>query len=254
MRGTLNPVTLMRRIAKLFRRRKCARQYGSSFARSADFRLPEYITLHGIRHKLVVPDENGVKIAFIELLLDDCYRCRELVGSPEPVSTILDIGANVGLFGLAARSMFPCAELHAYEPNPFLEHYLKTQSESATFHYFMEAVGAKRGSVSLDFNADSVRTRSTVDVAGTIPQVSFHDALSRLGGDVDLVKMDCEGAEWDIFRDNDSWRRVRHLSMEYHLWPDHTHQDILTVIRSLGFRIRSHDPADTCGLLSASRP
>ncbi len=117
----------------------------------------------------------------------------------------------------------------------------------------MEAVGLENGRVSRDFNTDSVQTRSKNDNAGKIPQSSFREALARLGGDVDLVKMDCEGAEWDIFEDRDSWKRVQHLSMEYHLWPDHTHNEVLEVVRHLGFQVREYKPIDNFGLIIASR-
>ncbi len=165
----------------------------------------------------------------------------------------MDIGANVGLFGVAARNAFPAAQIHAYEPNPYLEQYLAVQAKSANFSYFMEAVGLENGRVSLDFNTDSVQTRSKNDNAGKIPQSSFREALARLGGDVDLVKMDCEGAEWDIFEDRDSWKRVQHLSMEYHLWPYHTHNEVFEVVKHLGFQVREYKPIDNFGLLIASR-
>ena len=52
---------------------------------------------------------------------------------------------------------------------------------------------------------------------GPIPQLPFADAVGRLGF-VDVLKLDCEGAEWDIFSDPSPWTQVRSLVMEYHLW------------------------------------
>lgn len=179
--------------------------------------LPESINMSGKVQHLYLPDEHGIKVAFVDLLLDDCYGCSALSKSGDPVNTILDIGANVGLFGIAARHYFPSAKIHAYEPNFMFEKYLKVQANSAGVDYYMEAVGKNKGRVNLDFNPDSVQSRSSENEAGSIPQITLREALDRIGGEVDLLKMDCEGAEWEMFADTENWKRVRNLSMEYHL-------------------------------------
>ena len=243
---------VVHRVLQLLKRRKVAAKLGVAFERCASFRLPGKMNINGQLQDIHMPNENGVRVAFIEILLDDCYRCRKLARYSQPVNTVLDIGANVGLFGIAARDAFPAAQIQAYEPNPHLEQYLAVQAKTANFRYFMEAIGLENGSVSLDFNVDSVQTRSMPDETGRIPRVAFREAIGRLGGSVDLVKMDCEGAEWAILKDTDSWDRIKHLSMEYHLWPDHTHDEVLDVVRSLGFLVREHSPSDNFGLLIAS--
>jgi FkbM family methyltransferase len=242
--------TLLGRLRVLFTRRARARNWGISFQRAASFVVPDSVILAGERHSLFVPFENGVRVAFLELLLDDCYGLREL---SHDVTTILDIGANVGLFGLAARRAFPKAVIHAYEPNLRLEDYLKNQARIARFTYFMEAVGLDRGFVTLDDHEDSVQTRSHRDAAGLVPQVPFKAAIQRLGGTVDLVKMDCEGAEWEILKDRHTWRHVRCLSMEYHLWSSHTHEEAHHLVQALGFLVRKQVPFTGFGLLQASR-
>ncbi len=231
-------------------RRKAAARFGIKFDRSTHFHLPAEIVIRGDRHRLWLPDEHGIKIAFVELLLDDCYGCRRI---SKPVKTILDIGANVGLFGLMAREIFPDAVIHAYEPNPNLEPYLKHQAKIGSFECFMEAVGLDHGKVSLTFAADSVQTRSFNDQAGDIKQTAFREIIRRIGDSVDLVKMDCEGTEWPLFQDVESWSRVRHLSLEYHLWPGCSEKEALDKVRALGFYIRYHKPLDGFGLIWASR-
>ena len=44
-------------------------------------------------------------------------------------STILDIGANVGMFSLSYASMFKKAEIHCFEPVPFIYKYLRKNLE-----------------------------------------------------------------------------------------------------------------------------
>lgn len=246
---------MLDRIRLLFARRKRARSIGVVFKRSANFQTPRTMILVGKEVALAVPDEHGIKMAFIDLILDDCYGCHALAAKREKISTVLDIGANVGLFDLMAREFFPDATIHAYEPNPDLERYLSVQAAASGTRYFMEAVGREEGAITLGLSEESVQRRSIPDQKGRIPQISFRTAIERIGGKVDLLKIDCEGAEWDMFDDAESWKHVRHVSMEYHLFSGHTHAEAGAVMRGLGYRIDSHSfsPLADFGLLTASR-
>jgi FkbM family methyltransferase len=239
------------RLTRLFLRRSRARSLGIGFQRSAGFEMPQRIQLAGQWRPLSLPAENGVRVAFVDLLLDDCYGLRRLKSAPR---TIVDVGAHVGLFGVAARALFPHAQIHAYEPNPHLEDHLKVQSQTASFTYSMCAVGLTEGHVSLDYQADSVQTRARADQCGTIAQVAFSEIVSRSGGTIDFLKLDCEGAEWEIFRDRAAWEHVNNLGMEYHLWPNHSHDEVAQTVRSLGLSItRQKRSAESFGLLWAGR-
>jgi FkbM family methyltransferase len=245
---------MINRLITLLKRKQAAARLGISFNRSASFRVPDSIRLNGATQTIHLPDENGVKVAFIELLLDDCYGCRELQQRSESIQTVLDIGGNVGLFSIAARSAFPNATIHCYEPNAMLESYLSTQASVGTFEYFLEAVGSESGTITLSLNADSVQTRSFVAANGNVPRTAFRDAIHRLGGKVDFLKMDCEGAEWEIFNDKESWRHVNNLSMEYHLFDEaQTEQRVRACVDGLGFQIVKFHPIGNFGLLMATR-
>ena len=148
------------RILNFFQRKARAKRLGIQFQRAATFKIPNSIVIDGDRKLLSLPDEEGIKVAFVEIFLDDCYGLKQLSSS---IQKVLDIGANVGLFSVAARRQFPQALIHAYEPNPYLENYLQIQAHNVGFDYFMEAVGLSEGKVSLEFNADSVLTRSRVE-------------------------------------------------------------------------------------------
>ena len=242
---------LLKKLFQLIRRKNRARKLGIQFNRVATFQLPKSLIIQGKRQPLNLPCEKGMDGEFIEVLLDDCYGVEQL--SP-PIHKILDIGANVGLFPLLARNQFPQALIHAYEPNPHLECHLKTQSAAANFEYFLEAVGSEDGKVELDLREVSGKTRSQVAEKGDIPMIAFRKTIERLGGYVDLAKVDCEGAEWLLFQDRDAWQSVRNLSLEYHLWSGHTHLETRLVIESLGFQIKQQIPIDNwSGLILASQ-
>ena len=86
---------------------------------------------------------------------------------------VLDIGANIGFFAIAARGYFPEALIHAYEPNPRIIPYLDQQSRIANFKYFPEAVGSVDGRVNLLDSGDSNQARTQTIEDGLINQVSF---------------------------------------------------------------------------------
>jgi FkbM family methyltransferase len=240
-----------KKVIRLLQRQNRARKLGIKFNRVADFNLPDDLIVLGNRQNVNLPSEKGMDGEFIEVLLDDCYGVEQL---SESLIKIIDIGANVGLFPIAARNRFPQAVIHAYEANPNLEKYLKHQSQIANFEYFMEAVGVQDGKVTLDIREVSGKTRSSVSENGDIPMISFKRAIERIGDRVDLAKVDCEGAEWLLFEDIDTWQLVQNLSLEYHLWFGHSHTETRQVIENLGFQIKKQIPIDKWyGLILASR-
>ncbi|XZN88821.1 MAG: FkbM family methyltransferase [Microcoleus sp.] len=244
-------IMLFTKIVRLLKRKIRAKKLGIKFPRVAKFNLPDSLIVQGKTQPLKLPSEKGMDGEFIEVLLDDCYGLEQL---PPSLLKIIDVGANVGLFSIAARNRFPQAVIHAYEANPNLEKYLQNQSQIASFAYFMEAIGARDGKVVLDIREVSGKTRSTVTENGDIPMVSFKRAIDRIGGKVDLAKIDCEGAEWPLFEDKEIWQFVENLSLEYHLWSGHTHAETRQVIESLGFKIKKQIPIDKWyGLILASR-
>jgi hypothetical protein len=101
------------RLAQLFRRHRNARRWGVHFVRAKSFtKMPDAVRFEGRTIALDMPKEEGQLTAFVEILLDDCYRLREVSAIAE-ISTVLDVGANAGLFSIAARCVFPGASIHA---------------------------------------------------------------------------------------------------------------------------------------------
>jgi FkbM family methyltransferase len=241
---------ILSRIYKFFVRKKNARKFGIRFSGSSNFKLPEKIILNGKWESVSFPNEHGIKVAFIELLLDDCYCCMEV---KKPIKTILDIGSNVGLFGLSARKFFPGATIHSYEPNKSLEPFIKINSLAANSKYFLQAVGKVNGWVNLITESESVLTRSALNQYGNTKQTSLRNAIKKIGGWVDFLKIDCEGAEWDMFDDYSIWKSVGYLSMEYHLLDIHSRMEIENKVKDLGFTILKHKPSHGFGLIFASR-
>jgi FkbM family methyltransferase len=228
-------------------------RYGLVVGRINRFRLPNRMWIGRHRVNVMFPNEAGVREAFVEVILSDVYGLdRPRSGA---CSTVLDIGANVGIFCLAARKVHPAALIHAYEPNSDLEPYLTAQVAATNAQWFREAVGAAEGRGSLQTAiGESVLTRVVSDPSGTVPVVSLSAAVERLGR-VDFAKIDCEGSEWALFDDPSPWQLIRELAVEYHQRGALGEDAALARLRELGFtpwRV-SPGPAPGYGVILATR-
>src|SRR5438105_2293274 len=243
--------SLLARLSQHQNRRRAAAALGFTFKRSREFEAPSCLCVMGHEHDLHLPSNRGTQIAFLDILLDDCYGLRDF---PDGVVSVLDIGAHAGLFSLAARMRFPRAEIHAYEPNPEMLPFLHPQSRMGNFCVFPEAVGLTSGQVRIVGGEDSVHAKVVPDPESNIKCTSFADAIARLLKTPILVKLDCEGAEREIVRDTIPWQRVEYLTMEYHLWAGYTLIELGRQIESLGFVIKSlTNTENTFGILIAQR-
>ena len=239
------------RAITLLRRARRARTLGTRFGGAASFGVPDRIVVAGKALLLHLPVDRGTRNAFIDIMLDDCYGLERL---PDDVATVVDVGCHAGLFSIAARRRWPRASIHAYEPNQALREHWSAHASQADFSVFPEAVGFSAGFVSLVPGEDSVHTRTGENGQGEVPRIAFAEALARLGERIDVVKLDCEGAEWEILQDAESWRGVRFLTMEFHLWAGYSLAQLHERLHTLGLGVASHrfGGADF-GILTASR-
>ena len=249
---------ILQKVSQLITRRKKAQQWGIEFNRVKDFKIPEFLKLEGKEVEIDLPvSEAGMLAEFVEIILDDCYQLKSWKKKLNPDAKILDIGGNVGLFSLAARQFFPQATIHAYEPNSSLEKHLSHQAKIANFDYSLQALGAKDGQIRLQFSekGSSCNTVSIFDEEGDVPMMALSKAIDNLGGHVDLVKCDCEGAEWELFEASNVWDKVDNITMEYHLYQKkHTLEKLKQTITRLGFNIQYLQPTNQYyGNLIASR-
>jgi FkbM family methyltransferase len=134
---------------------------------------------------------------------------------------ILDVGANIGLFGVYALGRWPEARITSFEPDPdnfrVLDLTVGANQREGSWDDVPAAVSDADGV--LEFapgdGAKSHLSPSAADEATiTVPAVDFFD---RLGDGVDLVKMDIEGGEWQILADPRlATAPVRVIRLEWH--------------------------------------
>lgn len=205
------------------------------------FNVPSRVFLAGRYLSLALPEEDDLDADFIECFLRNCYGLGRGLGK---VRTILDIGAHAGFFAMAARAHYPEAIIHSYEPNPRIFPILASNGSAVNVRVFAEAVGAREGSVTVVDTgpSDEARILKCHGENQSIRQVPLETAVRRIGGTVDLLKLNCEGAEWEILSPCDFWPLVRNIRMEYHLYDGGSVEEMMSKIAELGFRVSRVDP------------
>lgn len=230
-------------------------KYGVIFFKSSDF-APSKIKINGQVVRLCCPrgEESALNYELISIFYEDCYGLRTL---PDGIETIVDVGGNIGLFSLASRSFFPKATIHTYEPNSEVQSFLTSHLKGMDIQVFPDAVGRLEGQVEIVKGKDSLHTTTCDMGSGSVRQIAINEVVRRIGGRVHLLKLDCEGAEWAIFDDEQFWDKVDNIVMEYHLFAKENGSilDLLDLIKKKGFRVSHFHENQSLkwGMLHATR-
>ncbi len=225
---------MIHRIFLFMKRFLRARRYGVFFPGTSRFSPPHRIRLGAREVTLSFPDEIGLRSDFINVILDDEYGLHNM---PFALERVLDVGANIGLFSIWCAHHFPNATIHAYEPNPRILPDTRHNLEGTGVTLFPFCLGKEAGFAKMIDPSESRRAQTVDHADGNIRIITLHEAVQRMGGAVDLLKLDAEGAEWALFENKQGFEHVRLIRMEYHLAGARTHADFISAVKSLGFRV-----------------
>jgi FkbM family methyltransferase len=161
-----------------------------------------------------------------------------------PVRVIVDAGANTGMETVRMRHFFPQARVLAIEAST--ENYHMLVRNVAEDKGFVETLhnGVWSSEIGLrlqpgDGNeAFSVRPAEPNEPAD-LQAIGMNAVLERVGGEIDILKMDIEGSEYEVFCKNTDW--VDHVKAFVFECPDHDHPGASTQI----FRTLAQLPFDT---------
>lgn len=154
---------------------------------------------------------------------------------------IVDIGANIGVFSLYA-SQAGAQKIFAFEPSPaayaILCKNVRDNGLSGIIHpYNLAVLDVDDKKVSIPTSSSPYNQIDLEHMQGNtvthaqVATISLASILNKNNlADVDVLKMDCEGAEYPILLNADSslLARIREITMEYHIGPvdklaDHLH-------------------------------
>jgi FkbM family methyltransferase len=139
---------------------------------------------------------------------DEYAPPREFPVAREAVHTVLDIGANVGVTALYFSQIFPNARIYAFEPAPDNFAVLaKNVANCDRIRAFNFGLGANDATLELyasdnpvNFGGYSLHAAGSDTSRKVSIQVrSVKSVLQEIAVEsVDVIKIDTEGAEWDI--------------------------------------------------------
>jgi FkbM family methyltransferase len=217
-----------------------------------------------------VPD--SLYQVFKEIFMEDFYEIDDLVKKLPKQPVIIDVGANAGFFNILIHSKIPEARIFSYEPMPAnIELFKKSIADNALLQkialHQKAVTGSEKGSIDL-FTAD---TEDNTVVSSVYP--SFHglnnkkisvaaESLTSIitNNDlstVDLLKLDCEGSEYDILYNTNALAlaKVRMMVIEVHQLDDKQNniEQLDKYLQSIGYTTRYSPVQEGCYYMEAIR-
>lgn len=171
---------------------------------------------------------------FKEIFMADVYNIEALRRVLPDDPLVIDIGANAGFFDILLLSKIKNAQIYAYEPlSSNIERMRSIASSNRRFDKSViinpfAVTGTSCETLRLfardtEDNQVVASTLKDFDIANTkelwIPAISFSEIMARISkAKIDLLKMDCEGSEYDIILNTppDVVRRVQRMLIEVH--------------------------------------
>lgn len=224
----------MKRYVQFVERFLRARRYGIRFRGMSHTVFPARMKFGGAMREMQWSDEPLAMANFVNVVLDDEYGLRGFKRAP---AAIVDVGANIGKFCNWARDCFPDAVIHGYEPSPETARMARHNTQHPRTVIYEEGVAAHRARADIVELGASTLSRTSPSSEGAVQLIDFATVIERIGGRIDLLKVDCEGAEWDFMRDPQAFANVGCVRMEYHLVDGKTIDDVRQLAADLGFRL-----------------
>jgi FkbM family methyltransferase len=183
-----------------------------------------------------------------ETFLDRFY---EIYGVPIQKNwSIIDIGAGIGEYTLFAAADHAGNQVHAYEPFPESFSLLQANlnlNRLEGVQVYNEAVGGQPGNAVLDLTSGeplqySTESQTVSPDAISVPTITLEQALARLSRRCQVLKLDCEGAEYAIlFNTPDAaLDSIDHIVLEYHDGVTaFSHLDLVKFLEAKGFQVKT---------------
>jgi FkbM family methyltransferase len=183
-----------------------------------------------------------------EVLIEETYRDL-LPLLPRKGLRLVDIGANLGSFTIWLSQAAKVDEAFCFEPEPDSFQLLRfnlANNGCGFAHALDQAVGGQSRTAQITLNeskpgaTDIYSTASGRPEGKSIKVVAFSEWLQQTPGAFDLLKLDCEGAEWEIVRKTSPSELARFGAVvaEVHQDPEklQTVEEFPALMEAAGFR------------------
>jgi len=264
-RANLSPVSSFSRLALAFRRLDRWREMLRCFR---EFEQPSvmagaYLGASTMAMPTVVQHRSGLRLQVNEFTdLETIWQIfLRLVYDVRPSDrVIVDAGANVGFFSCYASWRAPQSQVLAIEPFPSTVVRLRTQLAdnhlSQRVTVLDRALTAAPSEVVMPLDTPSSQQKPVLQKAVDsrtvvrVPSVPLAQAVAALPAQIDLLKMDIEGSEFEVLLHTpyETLRRFRRINVEHHESPpdsSYTKAELISHLEKAGFAVRQHAGAPT---------
>lgn len=187
-----------------------------------------------------------------------------------PNDTIVDIGANMGMFSMWAAPQAPEGRVVAIEPMDVvgcldmnvrlnkLENVVVLNAavgpdgevleflDYPSFNILTHQVGARPAWTTRLLVRLLLLQQQLEPVHVRAPCISLGTIMDELDlKTVDYLKVDCEGGEYEILRtlSDEHWGRIQKIAMEFHeLQPGQRHNELVELMEAQGFEVEVRKP------------
>lgn len=213
-----------------------------------------------------IPNAPGARVPVYEVFAEDCYDLRWFLGDliDRPIH-ILDVGGHVGTFSTHLAAIHPGATADVFEPSPdtfqFLKKNIEDNGNTARITPHQKALAGETGFAIFDLQGagsghNHLAFDDRVDGSGVrVETVAFDEVVAGARGPVELIKMDCEGGEYDMVykSSKSSWANVQRLVLEYHTMPGESWEELRDWFASVGLHVVRDERSKIAGTAWLSR-
>jgi FkbM family methyltransferase len=228
--------------------KKIAKELRSAYK----YGFPEYLEIKRISNI------GRYKLFSTEILKNriDCYDSKSFIGQYTEIFKreiynfkthdnepyIIDCGANVGLATIYFKLKFPNAKIIAFEPDPLVFKLLCKNVDNFKLNkieLINKGVSYKNGKAKFIGNGDDAGRIASDGELDNFIEIKVVSLKRYLGKKVHLLKIDIEGAEYEVINDiSELLLDVDRIFIEYHSSINRTQRldSILKILKNKGFR------------------
>ncbi len=202
-------------------------------------------------YKFYFPDIQAFITSFREIFLNEFYYIEPTL---KPI-TVIDCGANIGDSLLYIKVRAPHARVISFEPNPaaraVLEKNIETNNWKEDVQVYPYALASSAGTADF-FVEEGIDTSGGASLSPflrskNITLLSYKVEVRRLSdfikGNIDLLKIDIEGGEFEVLEDliaADKMKELSRIQLEYHYNPEYFKRslpELLGLLSKEGFQV-----------------
>ena len=207
-----------------------------------------FVTRAGTR--VLTPNNAIARAGTYEVFVRDFYRLAEALPQlPARPLTVLDLGAQVGSFVLSLAEMGRLERAVCYEPSAVSHRMLERNIAGNHLGGRVEArrlaVAAEAGTYLFEENAEGSGSATMLglpDATATFEAeaITLARAIADFGAAIDVVKVNIEGTEYQLFPPTSSkaLAPVAAMLLEYHNVEGRRWEDLLEHAQLAGFELR----------------